>query len=127
VDLDAIEWFATSALGQWLCARPRDHVRRELPFNFAIDPDEIVPGLFPVDPMDHLIVRGRIDLIAIEPDGLTIIDYKTDRVATERINERIDFYRPQVELYKRALSAITARPVKAVFLVFLQPRQTIRL
>jgi ATP-dependent helicase/nuclease subunit A len=127
VDLDAIEWFANSDLGRWICGHPRELIRREVPFNFAVDPSEIAPGLTAADPNDQLMVRGRIDLLAVQPEGLTIIDYKTDRLAPERLSERADFYRPQVELYKRALASITARPVKDVFLVFLHARQTVRL
>jgi ATP-dependent helicase/nuclease subunit A len=61
--------------------------------------------------------------MVIESRGLTIIDYKTDRVAPERLAERVDFYRPQVQLYKRAIESITGKTVNDVFLVFLHPRR----
>jgi ATP-dependent helicase/nuclease subunit A len=127
VDLDAIEWFTSSDLGRWICARDREAVRREVPFNFTVEPSEIGPGLVAADPLDRPMVRGRIDLLVIEPDGLTLLDYKTDRVAPERLDERIEFYRPQVELYKRALESISGRKVKDVFLVFLHPRRITKL
>jgi ATP-dependent helicase/nuclease subunit A len=123
VDLDAIEWFAAGELGQWVRGLPCERVRREVPFNYAIEPSEISPGLPAADVRDWVMVRGRVDLMVVEPDGLTIVDYKTDRVAPERLPERIEFYRPQVRLYKRAMEAITGRLVRDVFLVFLDPRR----
>ena len=123
IDLDAIEWFAAGDLGRWVRSLPREHARREVPFNYAVEPSELSPRLAAADPSDRVMVRGRIDLMIVEPDGLTIIDYKTDRVTPDRLTERVDFYRPQVQLYKRAIESITARPVKDVFFVFLHSRR----
>jgi ATP-dependent helicase/nuclease subunit A len=127
VDLDAIEWFASSELGRWIRSQDREGVRREVPFNFAIEPSEVAPGLDAADAQDRVMVRGRIDLLVIEPDGLTLLDYKTDRVAPERLAERIEFYGPQVAMYKRAMEAIAGRRVKDVFLGFLHARHIARL
>jgi ATP-dependent helicase/nuclease subunit A len=68
------------------------------------------------------MVRGRIDAMLLTPQQIEIIDYKTDRVAPEKIAERAAFYQPQVALYRRAIQQITGRAVQTVRLVFLFAR-----
>lgn len=59
---------------------------------------------------ETVLVQGIIDAYFIEDDGLTIVDYKTDRVSDDRmLTER---YRTQLEYYGKALSQITQKPVK---------------
>ena len=41
----------------------------------------------------------------VDDDGLVVIDYKTDRVTADTLAARADFYRPQVEAYRRELPA----------------------
>jgi ATP-dependent helicase/nuclease subunit A len=73
------------------------------------------------------MIRGRLDAVLIPPPpaGLTLIDYKTDRVAADRIADRAAFYGPQVQLYRRAMERITGRRVAGVHLVFLTARQIV--
>ena len=57
-----------------------------------------------------MLIQGVADAIIAEYDGLTVIDYKTDRVGeVEELDER---YRAQLELYGRALSKNFGCPVK---------------
>jgi ATP-dependent helicase/nuclease subunit A len=125
VDRASIQWFIKTDLGQSLCD-PAADVRRELSFNFAIDPSEVSKARL-VDPADQVMVRGRIDLLLVERDGISVIDYKTDRVTKETLSERIEFYAPQVELYKRAMERITGKRVNCVCLVFLAIREIVKM
>jgi ATP-dependent helicase/nuclease subunit A len=129
LDLAAVEWFISTDLAQTL--RTHAHLlRRELDFYLAVDPSELAttPSLpSPAAPLDQVMLRGRVDATLLLPGGLTLIDYKTDRLAPDQIPARTELYRPQVTLYRHALENITGRPVTAVHLVFLTPRQILTL
>jgi ATP-dependent helicase/nuclease subunit A len=120
IDRAGVEWFVRSSLGQELASK-EDRLHRELPLYFArpeCDPK-------PADPMDLVMIRGRIDLMLREDDGLTVIDYKTDRVDETTIDARADLYRQQLRLYAEALEAISQQKVKAAKLVFLHARKIV--
>ncbi len=124
VDLASIQWFLGSELGQLLTRRAMDLIR-EQPFYLATEhPGCDQPA---EDPLDRLMVRGRIDLMLLEPQGCTIIDYKTDRVDAAGIEQRREQYRRQVEIYRQAIERATKLPVTAVYLAFLSARQIIKL
>ena len=61
-------------LGSHLCARvaAASRARRELAFSF-----ELVPG---GGGSRALLVNGVVDVLADEPDGLLVVDYKTDPI-----------------------------------------------
>ncbi|MBQ4417575.1 MAG: PD-(D/E)XK nuclease family protein, partial [Butyrivibrio sp.] len=59
---------------------------------------------------DILLIPGIIDCFFEEPDGLTVLDYKTDRVRDEA--ELVTRYKAQLDYYARALTRITERNVK---------------
>jgi ATP-dependent helicase/nuclease subunit A len=81
----------------------------------------------PTAPLDQIMLRGRVDAMLTTPDGLTLIDYKTDRLTPDQLPQRAAFYRPQIALYRRALEDITGRTVSAVHLVFLTAREILTL
>ncbi|HSI36435.1 MAG TPA: helicase-exonuclease AddAB subunit AddA [Tepidisphaeraceae bacterium] len=122
VDRAAIEWFFDTPLGRRLAKHAAD-VRRELSFTFAVDPSEVgATAAATTSPDDRVMIRGRVDALLPTAAGLTVIDYKTDRLTAGTLAARVDFYRPQVDLYRRALAHITKRPVTEVALVFLNAR-----
>jgi ATP-dependent exoDNAse (exonuclease V) beta subunit len=68
------------------------------------------------------VLEGFIDLVYRDDDGLVIVDYKTDAVATSQgLDARTLFYRPQLAAYAAALHAATGQPVARCILVFLSP------
>lgn len=125
VDAEAIAWFASTPLGQTL-RKHASRLRRELPIHFPRD-TEAADGsmLVPPDPMDRVMVRGRIDVLIETPAGLEVIDYKTDAITADALAGRVDFYRPQMDLYLHAVHAATGKPVNAVHLVFLAAREIV--
>jgi ATP-dependent helicase/nuclease subunit A len=125
VDLEAIEWFIGTDLGRRLRANI-DHLRREIDFYLAVPPAEFSPDNRSTDPADQVMLRGRIDALLAAPDGLSIVDYKTDRLTEAAIPARTEVYGPQVRLYRRAIQQITGKPVADVYLVFLNPRRIVR-
>ena len=54
----------------------------------------------------------------IEEDGITVLDFKTDRVTEGPLEDAVQRYRPQVLTYAEALSRIYEMPVKGKFLYF---------
>ncbi|MEC7447841.1 MAG: 3'-5' exonuclease, partial [Planctomycetota bacterium] len=68
--------------------------------------------------MDQQMWRGAIDRLVwvrseSKLEAADIIDFKTDRVETAEglvLQERVDYYRPQLEAYRRALSKMTCLP-----------------
>ena len=74
--------------------------------------------LFIAAPIGERVLEGYIDLLVRTPDGLVIVDYKTDRwsgpVQTE---ERIGRYRTQLAAYGAALEATLSEPVVGGVLV----------
>ncbi|HEX8323918.1 MAG TPA: helicase-exonuclease AddAB subunit AddA [Tepidisphaeraceae bacterium] len=114
-DVEAVAWFAGTDLGR-RCRDAGDRMRREFEVVFSAAADD-APS-----PEDQIMVRGRIDAMLIEDDGLVLIDYKTDRVTAETVDARVEFYRPQIDAYRTQLQRITKRSVTEAFLVFTTPR-----
>ena len=72
------------------------------------------------------MVRGIVDGILPVADGIELVDFKTDAVGADQVEDRSMRYRPQMELYARAMARIWRRPVRACWLVFLAPRKLVR-
>ena len=97
-------------------ASPALSLRRELRFSLL----EKATDYFPEAPEgDALLLQGIVDCCVFEPDGITVLDYKTDRVRGEALEARSRRYAPQLRAYARALARMTGRPVKRCLLVFL--------
>ena len=67
---------------------------------------------------EQVLLQGVVDCALLEPDGITIIDFKTDRVTEETVDAAADRYRLQVQTYADALSRIYEMPVKRKMLYF---------
>lgn len=67
------------------------------------------------------VVEGFVDLLYRDDDGtLVVVDYKTDAVPSGGIPSRVQYYRPQIEAYLRAIRDATGAEARGV-LVFLHP------
>ena len=60
---------------------------------------------------EEVLLQGVVDCFFETAEGITVVDFKTDRVAGEALRRRAEEYRPQLEAYSRALEEITGRPV----------------
>ena len=76
------------------------------------------------DPLDQVMLRGRIDVLVPTDDGYVMIDYKTDRIAADDVDARVSIHAPQLQLYRNAVECITGQPVSQVIVVFLHARRT---
>ena len=127
VDLEAIAWFLATPLCRRL-ASADVQLHRELPIfspaphDLAAEPSAAAPT---VAPLDRVMLRGQIDVLGRMAHGLILADYKTDRLTLQTLQARVDFYRPQVDTYRRMIEAIAGIPVVEASLVFLVPRQIV--
>ena len=115
VDLAAVEKLFASPLGRQM--RTAAELRREFRFQLLCDAAEYFPG---AAPGDEILLQGVVDCCFFTPDGgITVVDYKTDRVSAEQVPERAAHYRGQLAAYARALEEIFERPVTRCVLWFL--------
>jgi ATP-dependent helicase/nuclease subunit A len=121
VDRAGIEWFMDSPVGQ--IVRSARLLLREVPFCLLpVDPE--LTGQADLDACDRTVLRGTIDLLAIDQhDRVAIIDYKTDRVQGDDILARAATYRKQLLVYSEAVQRLGKLPVAGCWLAFLSPRQ----
>jgi ATP-dependent helicase/nuclease subunit A len=74
-----------------------------------------------VVPDGERVVEGYVDLLTDDGEQLTVLDYKTDRAATEEERAAKEaYYAPQLAEYVRMVEAVTGRNVSAG-LVFASP------
>ena len=70
-------------------------------------------------------LQGFIDLLFETPDGLVIVDYKTDSVRADGVSAAAARYRPQAGGYALAIQRSTGRPVSEVVFLFLEPHSEV--
>ncbi len=75
--------------------------------------------LYLAAPVGARIIEGYIDLLIETPQGLVVVDYKTDGVRTEaEVDAKLDHYELQAATYAAALEHVTGRPVHECRFVF---------
>lgn len=87
---------------------------REFKFSILDDGSHYGDGL----DGEQMLLQGVVDCALLEPEGITILDFKTDNVTEETLFSVTERYRPQVQTYGEALSRIYEMPVKAQYLYF---------
>jgi ATP-dependent helicase/nuclease subunit A len=135
LDYAAIAAFWQSDVGARILKHSAE-VQRELPFTARFDLKELVDlGLSDADALnmcttlagEWMVVQGVVDLAVVLPTQIWILDFKTDRVSPATLIGKVDGYRPQLQLYARALAKIYCRPVCDCWLHFLALRETVRI
>ena len=58
-----------------------------------------------------MLLQGVVDCFFDTPEGLVVVDFKTDRVSGKEQQLRTEHYRSQVAAYSAALTRIFRRPV----------------
>ena len=115
VDIRALERFLSSPLAEEM--RRAATMEREYRFTVLMDARDYdgmsIGG-------DEILLQGVVDCWFETPDGLTVVDFKTDRVFTEEeLTERAELYRGQLSAYTLALERVLERPVTRRVLYFL--------
>lgn len=126
INADSITKFFESNLGQAVFNK-ENVVWREWSFTFAVPASEWKSDNLgemrntQYEIRDTIIVQGIIDLLVKTPEGLVIIDFKTDDVPAYGATKRAELYRGQLDLYARAAAAITGGNILSKWLYFLRP------
>ena len=121
IDGESIIQFFKSDLGRQ-ALDVRNTVWREWPFTFTVPAcqwrataDSAVAGCWD----EPIIVQGIIDMLIKTPQGLVVIDFKTDSVSAEEASRRAVLYREQLALYSSAAGEILKLKVAGRWLYFL--------
>jgi len=111
VDSKRIASFFVTDLGQKLISG--DTVR-EFKFSVLDDGENYGDGLAG----EKILLQGVVDCALIEPDGISIVDFKTDRVTEDTLSAVVERYRLQVQTYADAMARIYGKPIKGKYLYF---------
>ena len=128
IDFDSIAHFWSSAAGaemlQW-----KSELRRELEFTCKITRESMraagFENLLPIPEGEFVILQGIVDVAALLPREIWLLDFKTDEVSGAALAGAIDSYRSQLALYSLALTAIYSRPVTRQGLYFVPARKLV--
>lgn len=103
----------SSEIGQRMLKAPE--LIREFKFSLLTPANQFYPEVSD----ENVLMQGVVDAAILEKDGLTIIDFKTDRVTGQSLQSRAKHYCGQIAVYRQALERIFLRPVKQSVLYFL--------
>lgn len=113
VKIPKLTAFCMSSVGQRMIeAYKADTLYREQPFVYGLSNEEYRKFSRDDRETDTVMLQGIIDAYIDEPDGLVLIDYKTDKVIDDAARELTERYQVQLELYARALAKLRRKPVK---------------
>jgi len=111
--LTAVREDLTAIFGRFLLSEPYKRLQgatvlgKEVPFVMALGEGQMAEGV--------------IDLIYRLDGRVWIADYKTDDVTTDEAQTRVDCYRPQVEMYSRAVERSLGLSASSFQFIFLRP------
>lgn len=112
VSAQTIWQFFSSPLGQKV--QNAGQIVREFKFSVLVD----AKVLDPAAAGEQIMLQGVTDCCILEPDGFTVIDFKTDRVTPGKEERLAQYYKGQLEAYGTALSRVFHLPVKKRLLYF---------
>ena len=112
VSCERIAQFFQTDIGKMLQSHP--NVLREFKFSILDDAVHYDPALAG----EEILLQGVVDCAMVDEDGITVIDFKTDYVTDETLEEKTAYYRPQIRAYADAMRRIYQKPVKESWLYF---------
>ena len=104
---DQVAAFFASPLGQEALCAP--DLRREFKFSLLTSAARLDVSL---PEGEQVLMQGVIDCCFTGPEGLTVVDFKTDRLRPGEEQGHSERYRAQIEAYSAALSRITGVQVR---------------
>ena len=122
VDGDKLWAFFRSGLGRQVLSAPT--LRREFKFSLLVPARRHFPA---AGEGEEVLLQGVVDCFFETEEGITVVDFKTDRVKGEALAARAEEYRPQLSAYAEALAQITGRPVTRKVLWFFEAGQAVEL
>lgn len=122
VDPRKVAWFWASPLGQE--ARTSGSLRREFKFSILSDAKDFYQG---APDGESVLLQGVVDCFFETPSGITVIDFKSDKVYRGYEMERAEQYRIQVETYAKALEEVFGCPVARKYIWFFHTNQAVEI
>lgn len=104
--------FFRSSIGKRLLKAQR--VKREVPFSLALPAYEVYDDLEETE--EKVLLQGVIDCLWFEDGGWILLDYKSDNVQPEGVDQFVRLYTGQINLYTRAVETIWKQPVLEKYL-----------
>ena len=121
VDCAMVAAFLASPLAERI--RGAEKVWREYRFALLTDAalyDPSVTG-------EELLLQGVVDCAFQTPEGLVVVDFKTDRITHQQQAQRAERYRPQLEAYALALGQVLEQEVSEKLLYFFHTNSVVKL
>ncbi len=112
IPCEALARFFATSVGQKL--RSGTPYLREFKFSILDDGQHYGPGL----EGEQVLLQGVVDCALLEPEGITVVDFKTDAVSEDTLLPAVERYRSQVRIYGEALSRIYEMPINKQYLYF---------
>lgn len=122
IDISKILNFFKSGIGQRIIAAEK--LYKEVPFVLRKKAKEVIKDVSSCD--EELLIQGVIDCYFEEENELVLVDYKTDFVYNDYLENIIKKYKVQIELYKEALEKITGKKVKESYLYLFELDKEVR-
>ncbi len=110
-DVERLAALFRSPLGQELT---RSQVHREFKFSLLVPAQDYFPDI----PGEEVLLQGVVDCWFETQEGITVVDFKSDRVSEQTVEQRAREYLPQLDAYTHALTRLTGRPVTRRLLWF---------
>ncbi|MDP5273081.1 helicase-exonuclease AddAB subunit AddA [Chengkuizengella axinellae] len=114
VDISIIHAFFQSDLGKRL--NNSKSVYRETPFSYGLPANEVYVKYAHEISQEIVLIQGIIDCLFLENDHFILIDYKTDAVYGNKINQIKEKYKMQIDMYTKAIETIWKIPVSETYL-----------
>ena len=112
VDSGKIAAFFASPIGERLASG--GEILREFKFSILEPGEHFGEGL----DGEQVLMQGVVDCAILDPEGITVLDFKTDRVTEETAAAAAERYSGQVNVYAAALERIFRKPVIHKYLYF---------
>lgn len=112
IQIAEIERLLRSELGERIC---RHTLAREMKFSILLPAERCIQN---APPGEKLMLQGVADCILSEPDGLTLLDYKTDRIQSGNEAERAKYYLEQMRTYCMAVEELYGRHPQSCLVYF---------
>ena len=112
IDPKTIMRFLESDIGKRILKA--DDVKREFKFSLLSPAGDFFPG----GGDDSILLQGIVDCFFNEDGELIVVDFKTDNVTMDSLEEKATGYTPQLAAYSAALERITGKHVKERIIYF---------
>ena len=112
IPIEKILKFVNSSIGERMKASTE--IKKESPFVMEVPASSVFIEDAPKD--SKVLIHGIVDCFFKEGNDYVLIDYKTDYVDKNNLNEFIDRYKIQIEIYKNAIEESYKARVKECIL-----------